>query len=196
MQTLAVASDLPEGRSSSAAAAAPTSAPSRGSPPATTGSASIWLDAHGDLNTPESLAVRQRVGDAAADADRRTARSTRADVALVGRAQPRPAGGRVHRGARDRATTRTPVLERVDAVYVALDLDVLDPGELAVFMPEPDGPTLARGRAAPRAVSPRAARSPAPASPGSRPIPRTWRSSSGSRPRSALGLATALRAQV
>ena len=27
-------------------------------------------------------------------------------------------------------------------VYVALDCDVLDPGELAVFMPEPGGPTL------------------------------------------------------
>jgi arginase family enzyme len=35
------------------------------------------------------------------------------------------------------------LLDRVDAVYVALDCDVLDPGELAVFMPEPDGPSLA-----------------------------------------------------
>jgi arginase family enzyme len=29
------------------------------------------------------------------------------------------------------------------AVYVALDCDVFDPDELAVFMPEPAGPTLA-----------------------------------------------------
>jgi len=28
-------------------------------------------------------------------------------------------------------------------VYVALDCDVLQPGEVAVFMPEPDGPTVA-----------------------------------------------------
>ena len=30
----------------------------------------VWLDAHGDLNTPADLAVRERLGDAAAD-DRR-----------------------------------------------------------------------------------------------------------------------------
>jgi arginase family enzyme len=33
------------------------------------------------------------------------------------------------------------LLER-PAVYVALDCDVLDPDELAVFMPEPRGPSL------------------------------------------------------
>jgi arginase family enzyme len=30
-------------------------------------------------------------------------------------------------------------LDGADAVYVALDCDSFDPGELAVFMPEPDG---------------------------------------------------------
>ena len=35
------------------------------------------------------------------------------------------------------------LLDRAEAVYVALDCDVLDPGELAVFMPEPGGPSLA-----------------------------------------------------
>ena len=40
--------------------------------------------------------------------------------------------------ARRRCSTR-----RVDAVYVALDCDVFEPGELAVFMPEPGGPSLA-----------------------------------------------------
>jgi arginase len=34
------------------------------------------------------------------------------------------------------------LLGRADAVYVALDCDVLDPGEAAVFMPEPGGPSL------------------------------------------------------
>jgi arginase family enzyme len=35
------------------------------------------------------------------------------------------------------------LLDRAEAVYVALDCDVLDPDELAVFMPEPGGPSLA-----------------------------------------------------
>ena len=35
-----------------------------------------------------------------------------------------------------------PVLARVDAVYVAIDCDVLEPGEMAVFMPEPGGPSF------------------------------------------------------
>ena len=34
------------------------------------------------------------------------------------------------------------MLDRVDCVYVALDCDVFEPSELAVFMPEPGGPTL------------------------------------------------------
>ena len=35
------------------------------------------------------------------------------------------------------------VLDRVDCVYVAIDVDVFEPSELAVFMPEPAGPRLA-----------------------------------------------------
>ena len=34
------------------------------------------------------------------------------------------------------------MLARSEAVYVALDCDVFDPDQLAVFMPEPDGPSL------------------------------------------------------
>ena len=34
-------------------------------------------------------------------------------------------------------------LEGAEAVYVALDCDAVEPGELAVFMPEPDGLALA-----------------------------------------------------
>jgi hypothetical protein len=34
------------------------------------------------------------------------------------------------------------LLDRAEAVYVALDCDVVDPDELAVFMPEPGGPSL------------------------------------------------------
>jgi arginase family enzyme len=36
----------------------------------------------------------------------------------------------------------TALLDCAEAVYVALDCDVLDPRELAVFMPEPGGPSL------------------------------------------------------
>jgi arginase family enzyme len=35
-----------------------------------------------------------------------------------------------------------PLVDRAEAVYLALDFDVLDPDELAVFMPEPAGPSL------------------------------------------------------
>jgi arginase len=35
-------------------------------------------------------------------------------------------------------------LAGVDAVYVALDLDVLDPNAVDVLVPEPDGPTVDR----------------------------------------------------
>jgi arginase family enzyme len=35
------------------------------------------------------------------------------------------------------------LLDHVEAVYVALDCDVLAPAELAVFMPEAGGPSLA-----------------------------------------------------
>ena len=31
----------------------------------------------------------------------------------------------------------------MDCVYVAIDVDVFEPSELPVFMPEPGGPTLA-----------------------------------------------------
>jgi arginase len=103
----------------------------------------VWLDAHGDLNTPESspsgnewgMPLRMLIDGGAIDAR---------DVALVGaRALDPPeeefiAASGVHAGAGaiDRA------LDGVDCVYVALDCDVLRPGELAVFMPEPGGPTL------------------------------------------------------
>ncbi len=100
----------------------------------------VWIDAHGDLNTPESspsgnpwgMPLRMLIDDGAIRAE---------DVALVGaRALDPPeqefieAGGvQVGAGAVDRA------LEGTDAVYVALDCDVVEPGELAVFMPEPGG---------------------------------------------------------
>jgi arginase len=101
----------------------------------------IWIDAHGDLNTPESspsgnawgMPLRMLIDGGAVDAQ---------DVALVGARNLDPeeveyiASAGIHDDAED-------VLARVDCVYVALDCDVFDPSELAVFMPEPDGPSLA-----------------------------------------------------
>ena len=63
------------------------------------------------------------------------------DVALIGARNLDPpevefiAAAGIHTG--DDAIERA--LEGADAVYVALDADSLEPGDLAVFMPEPDG---------------------------------------------------------
>jgi arginase family enzyme len=105
----------------------------------------IWLDAHGDLNTPASspsgntwgMPLRMILDSGAVDP---------ADVALVGaRALDPPeeeyiARSGLHTG--DDAVERA--LDGVASVYVALDADVLEPSELAVFMPEPDGLTVDR----------------------------------------------------
>ena len=141
------------------------------------------------------LAVRERVGDAAADGDRRRRRARRSNVALVGARNLDPpevefiesAGVQTGDGAIERA------LEGADAVYVALDCDSFDPGELAVFMPEPDGlrlgeveELLARSRVA-------EPRSPGSASRASSATTPTSRSSRGSQPRSASSATAATR---
>jgi arginase family enzyme len=101
----------------------------------------IWLDAHGDLNTPESspsgnewgMPLRMLIDRGAVDPQ---------DVALVGarNLDPPEVEFIAARGIHDNAEA---VLGRVDCVYVALDCDVFEPSELAVFMPEPGGPTIA-----------------------------------------------------
>jgi len=101
----------------------------------------IWLDAHGDLNTPESspsgnqwgMPLRMLLDGGAVDV---------ADVALVGaRNLDPPEIEFIDAAGIDDDVDR--VLGQVSAVYVALDCDVLDPDELTVFMPEPHGPALA-----------------------------------------------------
>jgi len=100
----------------------------------------VWIDAHGDLNTPASspsgdawgMPLRSLLDDGAIEAT---------NVALVGARNLDPAeaefiassGIKTGLGALERA------LEGTDAAYVALDGDSVEPGELAVFMPEPDG---------------------------------------------------------
>ncbi|HUP33502.1 MAG TPA: arginase family protein [Gaiellaceae bacterium] len=100
----------------------------------------VWIDAHGDLNTPASspsgnawgMPLRMVIDDGAVEPGH---------VALIGARNLDPpeaefivaSGVHVGEGAVARA------LEGADAVYVALDGDAAEPGALAVFMPEPHG---------------------------------------------------------
>jgi arginase family enzyme len=100
----------------------------------------LWLDAHGDLNTPETSPSGNEWGmPLRMLLDRGTIAA--ADVVLWGARNLDPAEEEfiVHRGIGDDPAA---VLGRAEAVYVALDCDVLDPSELAVFMPEPGGRSL------------------------------------------------------
>jgi arginase len=101
----------------------------------------VWLDAHGDLNTPATtpsgnawgMPLRMLLDAGAVEAG---------DVALVGARNLDPAErDLVAACGLDDDVDRA--LAGSERVYVALDLDVLRPGEAAVFMPEPGGPTLA-----------------------------------------------------
>jgi arginase len=103
----------------------------------------VWLDAHGDLNTPASspsgnawgMPLRMLLDGGTVVPEL---------VALVGARNLDPPeqayideiGLPIGEGGVDQ------VLERVDCVYVALDADVLEPGEVEAFMPEPGGPSL------------------------------------------------------
>jgi arginase family enzyme len=114
----------------------------------------VWLDAHGDLNTPETspsgdlwgMPLRMLLDDGVVTAD---------DVALVGarNLDPTEIEYLAESGIDDsveRAVTGA------DAVYVALDVDVLAPGEIGCFMPEPGGPDVAEIEAILRDVVARA----------------------------------------
>ena len=100
----------------------------------------IWLDAHGDLNTPQSspsgnqwgMPLRMLLDSGAVEAS---------DVALVGARNLDPpeeefiAASGLHTGE----AGIEGALAGVACTYVALDVDVLEPSEMSVFMPEPDG---------------------------------------------------------
>ena len=102
----------------------------------------VWLDAHGDLNTLESsssgnqwgMPLRMLLDSGAIDAG---------DVALVGARNLDPPeeafirASELHVGEEGIAKA----LDGVGCAYVALDVDVLEPSELSVFMPEPGGPS-------------------------------------------------------
>jgi arginase family enzyme len=100
----------------------------------------IWFDAHGDLNTPESspsgnqwgMPLRMLLDSGAVAA---------ADVALVGaRNLDAPEEDFIQSsGLNIGEEGISRALEKTGCAYVALDVDVLEPSELSVFMPEPEG---------------------------------------------------------
>jgi arginase family enzyme len=97
----------------------------------------VWLDAHGDLNTPETSPSGNEWGMPLRAAIHAGAVKP-ADVALVGaRNLDPPEQDYMASVGIDDDVERA--LAGVAAVYVAFDADVLDPAVVQCFMPEPDG---------------------------------------------------------
>jgi arginase len=98
----------------------------------------VWIDAHGDLNTPESspsgnawgMPLRMLID--AGDVEAR-------DVTLLGARSLDPPEAAFIAEAGIRTSLGAPA----ENTYVALDLDVVDSAELDVFFPEPGGMALA-----------------------------------------------------
>ena len=99
----------------------------------------VWLDGHGDLNTPETsptgnlwgMPLRMAIDEGSVEA---------ANVALVGaRDLDPPEAAYVAEERIDDDLARA--LDGAGAVYVALDVDVLEPGSVPCFMPVPGGPS-------------------------------------------------------
>ena len=98
----------------------------------------VWLDAHGDLHVPETspsgnawgMPLRMIVDSGAVDPR---------DVTLLG---ARNMEREEHEFIAE-AGIRQELGELPEHVYVALDADVAEPGDLDVWMPEPDGFRLA-----------------------------------------------------
>jgi|SRR6266542_181306 len=114
----------------------------------------VWFDAHGDLNTPETspsgnawgmpLRMILDVGSV-----------NTADVALVGARNLDPPEQAF---VRDRGITDShdAALTGAGCVYVAFDVDVLEPEPAVPFMPEPGGLTLEQAEGLLRAIAARA----------------------------------------
>ncbi|WP_411277877.1 arginase family protein [Gaiella sp.] len=111
----------------------------------------VWVDAHGDLNTSGTSPSGNEWGmplrmalDAGAVAP--------SDVAHVwARSLDPPEVAYMEQMGIDADLDRA--LDGCNRVYVAFDCDVLRPGALDVFMPEPGGPTLADAEALLRDVA-------------------------------------------
>jgi arginase family enzyme len=103
----------------------------------------LWLDAHGDLNTVESSPT----GNLWATPFRVILESGAVDpqdaILLGARSLDPPEREFIASiGLRTDASEIEQALEGTQGVYVALDVDVFEPGEVHPFMPEPDGLTL------------------------------------------------------
>jgi arginase len=104
----------------------------------------LWLDAHGDLNTPESspsgnlwgMPLRMLIDQGVVEP---------ADVALVGARNLDPPEEEfiASSGIRLGSEGIAPALEGTEGAYVALDCDSLDEREVASFMPEEGGLAVA-----------------------------------------------------
>jgi arginase family enzyme len=102
----------------------------------------VWLDAHGDLNTPASspsgnqwgMPLRMVLDSGAVEPT---------DVALVGARNLDPPEEEFIResGLRVGEEGIAQAIGGAGCTYVALDVDVLEPSEMSVFMPEPGGPS-------------------------------------------------------
>ena len=99
----------------------------------------VWIDSHGDLNTPESspsgnlwgMPFRMLLDKGVVAPE---------DAALLGaRNLDPPEVEYMASVGLDDSLDRA--LAGVSATYVALDLDVLDPSEVDVLIPEPEGPS-------------------------------------------------------
>jgi arginase family enzyme len=105
----------------------------------------VWVDAHGDLNTPESspsgnewgMPLRMIIDSGAVDPR---------DVVLLGaRNLDPPEREFIEEAGIHMALAGA--LNDVDCVYVAVDFDGLDEADVAPFMPEPGGIRLAEALA-------------------------------------------------
>ena len=98
----------------------------------------VWLDAHGDLNTPETSPSGNEWGMPLRMAiDEGSVRTE--DVALVGARDLDPAE-QDYISARGIDDDLGRALDGVVGAYIALDVDVLEPGVVSCFMPFPGGP--------------------------------------------------------
>ena len=99
----------------------------------------VWIDAHGDLNTPATspsgnlwgMPFRMILdGGGVSPEDAALVGARNLDPPEIEFAQDAGIDGSLERALAD-----------VSATYVALDLDVLDPAEVDVLIPEPNGPS-------------------------------------------------------
>jgi len=157
-QTLAIAMDLPERPLVLGGCCCAHIGAVEGLAARTGRLALVWFDAHGDLNTPESspsgnlwgMPLRMLLDSGAVEPQ---------DVILLGsRSLDPPEREYVASiGLRTDAGELESALDGAEGVYVALDVDSLDPAEISPFMPEPDGLSVAEVEVLLRRVAERSA---------------------------------------